>query len=439
MSSVLLSHALLLAADARQMMSQGSSLERALDTVCLHATPEEKAAAKSVTYVATRSYVLCEDLIADLTTRPPSSAVRSLLAVSLAQLIASPDKAYVIVNEAIQAAKIHSDTARASGFINACLRRFCREREELLARYENSEEDVLNAPMWWIDRMSDTLGREKAIDMLMLQNSRPPMTLRVNRRKTTREAWMAAAAEAGVKSSPVGLDGVILEEALPVQNLPGFAEGLVSVQDAGAQLAAQFIAPKKGERILDACSAPGGKTAHLLEYADCDVTAIEVDPIRAKRIQENLDRLELKAEVIACDAAKTNVWFKGDKFDSILLDAPCTASGIVRRHPDIVFSRRPQDIGALALQQKKLLNALWPLLNVGGRMLYVVCSVFGEEGTEQMAGFLRDHPEARLTALAEGLPEMLTMVPSEKEQELGSIIPGTHDGFFYAMLTKTSL
>ena len=439
MSSVALSRSIALGIDVRTQMQAGASLEKALDIVCRGCGSEEKAAAQSVTYTATRHCMAANFLLRKLASRSPSEPVKALLLVVLSLLIEEPEKSYAIVNEAVCLAKSHKQTSSASGFINACLRRFGRERETLLELAYKDKAVRLNAPMWWINKMSKTLGNQTAQTMLELQRRRPPMILRANRRKTTNEQWCREVAEQGIEATPIGLDGILLASPLPVDRLPGFRSGIVSVQDAGAQLAAQILAPQNGERILDACAAPGGKTAHLLELADIEVTALEKDPIRAKRINDNLSRLGLNAQnVVTTDAGQTDAWWDGKPFDSVLLDAPCTASGIVRRHPDIVFSRRPEDIDALALQQKNLLDALWPLVKVGGKLLYVVCSVFEEEGSTQIKSFLDRHADAEQLEIYPGLPASLTLVPTENMERQDSPLPAVHDGFFYALLVKRS-
>lgn len=434
-TSASLNRALELAALARRYMTEGASLEKALEAAARGASPEEKAACQSLTYAATRHALASEAVLAQLAQREPEAGVRAILLVAIAELIETPAKDYMIVNEAVKAVK--NRLPAAAGFANACLRRFARERGRILSFALRTDEVRLNAPRWWIDKMRATLGRTEADAMMQLVRRRPPLIVRVNLRKTTVSAWCDLARNAGHCVRHLGDAAVMLDAPVPVAELPGFADGLVSVQDAGAQLAAIWLAPRAGERVLDACAAPGGKTAHLLELADCRVTALEVDPVRAGRIHENLDRLGLSAEVIAADAGKPEHWNKEhETFDAILLDAPCTASGIVRRHPDIVFSRRPEDVRALSLQQKRLLEALWPLVRVGGRLLYVVCSVFEEEGKKQIEAFLQKHPEAALTAVTPGAPLLLPLTPCEKSASQPAGVYDTHDGFFYALLTK---
>lgn len=449
-TSASLSRAILLAAQARCAMSEGASLEKALEAACRGADAAERAAAQSLVYGATRLHMLVDVVFSRLAKRPPEATVRFIALVALSLLVESPERSYTVCNEAVKAVK--SVNVHAAGFVNACLRRFMREREALLAQARRREEVRFNAPTWWIAKMRAALGKNRADAMMALVQTRPPMTVRVNRRKTTVADWCAAARAAGVAVRELGAaPGALTSEAVevldpvPVTHLPGFAEGLVSVQDAGAQLAAHFLAPAAGERVLDACAAPGGKTAHLLELADCRVTALEVDPKRTARIHENLERLNLTARVVTADAgdiASQPRWYEGSPYDAVLLDAPCTASGIVRRHPDIVFSRRPSDVAALALQQKRLLEALWPLVKFGGRLLYVVCSVFKEEGVEQITSFLSRHPDAVLKAVRPQTETMITMTPMDADGiECPPTVPGiacVHDGFFYALLEKRS-
>ena len=221
----------------------------------------------------------------------------------------------------------------------------------------------------------------------------------MNLRKTTPEAYRALLARQNLASVQTGAEALTLASPVPVTALPGFAEGLVSVQDAGTQLAAHLLPVRPGDRVLDACAAPGGKTAHLLERYDCEVTALEIDPKRAEKIRDTLDRLGLSAELVTTDAARTEKWFDGRPFDAVLLDAPCTASGIVRRQPDVPWIRRPEDIASLARQQRRLLRALWPVLKSGGHLLYCTCSVFPEEGPEQIRAFLEANEDAELVPL----------------------------------------
>jgi 16S rRNA (cytosine967-C5)-methyltransferase len=269
-----------------------------------------------------------------------------------------------------------------------------------------------------------------------------PMVLRVNRRQGSREAYLTALRDLGVAAVAWGEDAIQLQEPMPVERLPGWADGAVSVQDGAAQLAAGLL---MGDgvgirRVLDACAAPGGKTAHLLEWAQTDLLALDKDARRCERIRENLDRLRLQAEVREADAGEPASWWDGHPFDAILLDAPCTASGIVRRHPDVRWLRRPSDVMQLVEQQKRLLEALWPLLRSGGRLLYCTCSVFKAEGEQQIQAFLDRHADARrlpapghlLTGLAGAQPAASSEDPFSDNRWRGT------DGFFYALLQRQS-
>ena len=434
--SATLSRSLWLASVCWMELSEQAAFDRTIEVRCENATPDEKAAVRSILYCALRRAVFLERLVAKLVTRRPTSEVTALLCVALSELNEQPDKPYVVVNEAINAARLSKATARASGLVNACLRRYLREKSSLDKAILSDRVARFNAPGWWIDRMRKEFGAENLEVLFETLHKKPPMTLRVNVRKTTVEKWLADAQAAGCPARALGGQAVLLEKARPVNRIPGFAEGLVSVQDAGAQLAGLFLAPRSGERILDACAAPGGKTAHLLELADCSVTALESDPQRAPRINENLSRLALKADVGVCDAADITRWWDGKPFDAVLLDAPCTASGIVRRQPDVPWIRRPEDIASLARQQRRLLRALWPVLKSGGHLLYCTCSVFPEEGPEQIRAFLKENEDAELVPLGEKNEGMMPLFPREEPWTGDEKRPGIHDGFFYALIRK---
>ena len=383
-----------------------------------------------------------EALRQQLARRPPPPEADALLCVALALVWTeegAPYTSHTLVDQAVEAAKRGDATQHQASFINGCLRRFLRERDELVARTEKSPQAVWNHPQWWIDRVrKDHPGQWQVI--LQANNSRAPLILRVNERKTTQAGYLQALAAAQVEASPVGKYGVILAAARPVPSLPGFAEGHFSVQDAAAQLAAPLLleglAVPAGDNarlnILDACAAPGGKTAHLLEMADCDVTALDIDARRCERVAQNLKRLGLEADIRVGDAGKPDGWWDGRPYDGILLDAPCTASGIVRRHPDVRWLRRPTDIAQLAAIQATLLETLWPLLKPGGRLLYCTCSVFRAEGDNQLQTFLTHHTDALLRpSPGHLLPQSgveATVFPDNLMRE--------HDGFYYALLEK---
>ncbi|MDM0002713.1 16S rRNA (cytosine(967)-C(5))-methyltransferase RsmB [Variovorax sp. J22P240] len=384
-----------------------------------------------------------EALRRQLAKRTPPPAADALLCTALAlawDAERSPYEPFTLVDQAVEAAKRNPGTRAQASFINACLRRFLRERDELVTATEREPVAQWNHPRWWIER----LKREHPRDwqrVLAADNTQAPMTLRVNVRKTDVASFRRALEAASLQAVPVGATGLQLTRARPVQQLPGFLDGEFSVQDAAAQLAAPLLLDglraqgPSPMRVLDACAAPGGKTAHLLEFAApaaIEVTALEVDAVRSRRIDETLSRLGMSAKVVVADASRPAQWWDGVPFDAILLDAPCTASGIVRRHPDVRWLRRESDIEQLALQQAMLLASLWPLVRPGGRLLYCTCSVFKEEGAHQIEAFLAHNTDARL------LPSPGHLLPQSGVNARG--VPdnplGDHDGFFYALLEK---
>jgi 16S rRNA (cytosine967-C5)-methyltransferase len=346
---------------------------------------------------------------------------------------------YTLVDQAVEAAKRSEATTHQASFINGCLRRFLRERDALVAKTDQNPQAIWNHPQWWIDRLrKDHPQQWQAI--LRASNAKAPLVLRINRLKTTVDHYIRALAAANIIADSIGDGGVLLAAAQAVPLLPGYAEGHFSVQDAAAQLAAPLLLKdvfKSGSarlNVLDACAAPGGKTAHLLELLNGNgrVTAIDISAQRCKSITQNLTRLGLMANIIVGDAAKPAQWWDGELFDAILLDAPCTASGIVRRHPDVRWLRRPGDIDQLAGVQANLLETLWALLKPGGRMLYCTCSIFRAEGDLQTQTFVANHNDAVL------MPSPGHMLP--QSSPLGEVFPDNllreHDGFYYALFQK---
>jgi 16S rRNA (cytosine967-C5)-methyltransferase len=383
-----------------------------------------------------------EALRRHLAKRTPPPPADALLCTALAlswDAARSPYEPFTLVDQAVEAAKRDPKIRAQASFINACLRRFLRERDELVAATDHEPVAQWNHPRWWIERVKRDHPRDWQ-RVLTADHSQAPMTLRVNMRKGDREACLQKLQLAGWRGHPVGASGIQLDRARPVQQIPGFLEGECSVQDAAAQLAAPLLLnglSRSGAgplRVLDACAAPGGKTAHLLEIAagEVEVTALEVDAARSRRIGETLARLGLTAPIAVADAARPQTWWDGVPFDAILLDAPCTASGIVRRHPDVRWLRRESDIEQLALRQAMLLAALWPLVRPGGRLLYCTCSVFREEGAHQIEAFFARNTDAHL------LPSPGHLLPRTSGNAYG--VPdnplGDHDGFFYALLEK---
>ncbi len=402
---------------------------------------ELRAATQAIAFHTLRHLGRAEALRVLLAKRPPPPAADALLCTALALCWqgdvpgGAPYEPFTLVDQAVEAAKRNRNTSSQHAFINACLRRFLREREALVAATDKNPVARWNHPLWWIERLKqDHPHRWEAI--LEANNAPAPMTLRVNRRRWTREEAAQSLADAGIATTAVGIDGLILDRARGVQDIPGFAEGKLSVQDAGAQLAAQLLLSglpnPNTPRILDACAAPGGKTAHILEASDARVLALDIDPQRCTRIEDNLARLGLHADIRAADAAQPQAWWNGEPFDAILLDAPCTASGIVRRHPDVRWLRRESDIAALAARQAQLLAALWPLLAEGGRLVYCTCSVFRAEGEQQIATFVAHNTAAVLR------PSSGHLMPQRpgREEVLEDNLQGDHDGFYYALLEK---
>jgi 16S rRNA (cytosine967-C5)-methyltransferase len=455
------------AASLLMAVRDGQSMTAALEDVDATLRP----GVQSLGFHVLRWLGRAEALRQQLAKRPPPPEADALLCVALALGWSDDDAPYTthtLVDQTVEAAKRSEATRHQASFINACLRRFLRERDALVAQTEKSPQAVWNHPQWWIDQVrKDHPAHWQAI--LQANNSRAPLILRVNERKTTQAQYLQALAAINIEASPVGKNGVILAAARPVTALPGFAEGHFSVQDAAAQLAAPLLLegleaptlvasrttlPPEGAelawggpalrsvspsravplRILDACAAPGGKTAHLLELADCEVTALDIDARRCERIAQNLQRLGLHADIVVGDAGKPDAWWEGRLYDGILLDAPCTASGIVRRHPDVRWLRRPTDIDQLAGIQAHLLKALWPLLKPGGRLLYCTCSVFRAEGENQIQTFLAHHTDALL------MPSPGHLLP--QSGVAATVFPDNllreHDGFYYALLEKRS-
>jgi 16S rRNA (cytosine967-C5)-methyltransferase len=428
----------------------GRSMTAALEDV----DPAIRPGVQALGFHALRWLGRAEALRQQLAQRPPPPEADALLCVALALACTESESgapgpahpsgssphytAYTLVDQAVEAAKKDEATVHQASFINGCLRRFLRERDALMAVTERHPQAVWNHPQWWIDRMRKDHPANWQ-DILRANNAKAPLILRINTRKTTVAQYLQGLSAINIIANPVGLHGVVLASPSPVTALPGYAEGYFSVQDAAAQLAAPLLleglTPSGGAarlRILDACAAPGGKTAHLLELADCDVLALDIDARRCERIRLNLQRLGLAADIRVGDAARPADWWDGVAYDGILLDAPCTASGIVRRHPDVRWLRRPTDIAQLAALQARLLETLWPLLREGGRLLYCTCSVFRAEGEQQAQTFVAHHKDAQfMPSPGHLLPQSSTRVTDFPDN-----LQGEHDGFYYAVFEK---
>jgi 16S rRNA (cytosine967-C5)-methyltransferase len=348
--------------------------------------------------------------------RLPSDDIERLLLVALYQLAHTRAAPYAVVDQAVRCAE---DIAmgRLKGLVNGTLRNFLRNKDNLLADAGRDNEARYNHPRWWVQRLRAAYPTQWA-SVLEMSNRRPPMTLRVNAGKLSAEDYVAQLAAKDIKARVIKGQAVLLDAPCNVRDLPGFAEGVVSVQDFGAQKAALLLDVADGMRVLDACAAPGGKTGHILELAQAKLVALDVDAERLQRVEDNLQRLGLSATLKAADAAKPETWWDGQPFDRILADVPCSASGVVRRHPDIKWLRRPDDFAALGKQQAAMVDALWPTLAAGGKLLYATCSIMPEENRQQVDAFLKRHGDAKLL----------------KDEQL--LPTSEHDGFYYALLVK---
>ncbi|MBX3665615.1 MAG: 16S rRNA (cytosine(967)-C(5))-methyltransferase RsmB [Burkholderiales bacterium] len=418
-----------LAAGAVTRVIAGRSLDAQLAAVWRSEpalTAQQRGAVQDLVYGVLRHLGMLDAISAQLLQKPLADApVRDLLRVALYQLGHTRAGAHAIVDHAVTACgRLHP---QARGLVNAVLRNYLRRRDEVDALAASTDEGRYSHPPWWMTKLAaDHPGHWR--EMLEAGNSRPPLTLRVNRRKTGRDVYLEDLARQDIAARPVGHDGVIVTRPRPVAQLPGFADGHVSVQDAGAQLAAGLLDVGAGMRVLDACAAPGGKTAHLLELADIDLVAADIDGERLQRVAENLQRLSLSARLLQADAGQPEDWRAAGTFDRILADVPCTASGVVRRHPDIKWLRKPGDVAALAKRQARILDTLWQLLRGGGKLLYATCSLFREENGRQVEQFIARHADARLIPLT---------LPDGMKQIEGQLLPdAAHDGFFYALLEK---
>jgi 16S rRNA (cytosine967-C5)-methyltransferase len=430
---------------------KGHNLDRELESALAKEStlgPGERAAVHAIAFSTMRHLGLLQAQLARLLSRPLTDApVRHLLLVALAQLQFSKTAPHVIVDQAVRSAELLG-LARAKGLVNAVLRNYLRKPAELARQSFDDEVPRYDFPRWWIERV-----REEHPDswsgVLESSHAAPPMWLRVNARRTSMEAYLAQLAQAGIAVDTHVGNAVRLGHGLPIDRLPGFAEGNVSVQDLGAQWAAPLLAPEPGMRVLDACAAPGGKTGHLLELADCKMLALDLDAQRMARVESNLKRLGLSAATRVADAVKRETWWDGAPFDRILVDAPCSGSGVVRRHPDIKWTRRVADLAGFAEQQFALLAALWPTLAPGGRLLYVTCSIFRAENQDVIDRFLARQADAASIALDPPFaPGALVDQNSGQDsgdnsganpgqQASGILLPNdAHDGFFYALLEK---
>jgi 16S rRNA (cytosine967-C5)-methyltransferase len=421
-----------LAAAVVEHVLAGRSLDAELGAVWRqHAQlePGERGAIQDLAYGTLRFLGQLEALLGVLLVKPLKDAqLRPLLLVALYQLGYTRAAPHAIVDHAVRTCEALGFAA-AKGLTNAVLRNFLRNRETLLARAQESDVARYSHAQWWIDRLRAQYPA-RHVQTLEAGNQHPPLALRVNRRRGDVAGYLDLLARDGLRSETYGESAVILDKALPAEKIPGLREGLVSVQDPAAQLAAPLLDLEHGMRVLDACAAPGGKTTHALELADVELTALDRDAARLERVRANLARLGLAARVVCGDAGKPAGWWDGALYHRILLDAPCSASGIARRRPDVKWLRRASDLDQFAREQERMLDALWQLLASGGKLLYATCSVFAEENHDQIARFLERHRDAARLALP--------AVDNDAELPAGQLLPDEqHDGFFYALLRKS--
>ncbi len=370
--------------------------------------------------------------------RPRDRVLEALISVGLFQLEHGRQPAYAAVSATVAAARVLGQP-RAAGLVNAALRRFQRDSAALGAAVEADAVARWSHPRWLIERLHHDWP-DRADALLQANQAHPPLWLRVNRLRASRSAYAARLhAELGLDADAPDAfpDALRLARPVPVTRLPGFADGLVSVQDAAAQMAAELLAAAPGMRVLDACAAPGGKAAHLLERAGgpLELDALDKDPSRLALVQDTLARLGLEARVREADVLEPERWWDGRAYDRILIDAPCSATGVIRRHPDIKLLRRPTDLEPLARRQRAMLERLWPLLAPGGRLLYATCSVLRTENHDVMRGFLAETPDACESRLVPG-PAMAALVPDTGPGYQLLPGPGDTDGFYYGLIER---
>ena len=380
--------------------------------------PAVRPAVQDLVYGSLRRFGSGDFLLGRLLTRPlDAPEVRALLLIALYRLETRPDAAHTIVDQAVAAAGEMAE-GRFRGLVNGVLRNYLRRQPQLLADLAADPVAASQHPDWWLHRLQAAYPALWP-GIVAAGNQPPPMALRVNGRRCSPAEYQARLNAEGIGANMFGEAGLLLDRPLPVDRLPGFAEGLVSVQDPAAQKAVALLDPAPGSRVLDACAAPGGKAAHLLERTDLDLLALDLKPSRCRRVAENLARLGLRATITAADCTRLEAWWDGRPFDAVLADVPCTASGVVRRNPDAKWLRREADIASFAKTQGRILDALWQVLRPGGTLLYVTCSVFPEENSGQISRFLAARPDARR---------------AHEEQILPT---AEHDGFFYCRLEKS--
>jgi 16S rRNA (cytosine967-C5)-methyltransferase len=412
------------------VIDKGQSLSQVMPKYSDKLPLKERPLFQQLCYGVLRYLPSLENYTAQLLDKPLKGKQRSfqfLIYVGIYQLQHMRIPSHAALDETVNAAK----TMRApglKGLINAVLRNFQRRQSELEQAAEKIDACKYNHPGWFINKLKAAYP-DTWQSILAANQLQAPMWLRINAQYQTPLQYRKLLGEHDVLATTDSdfQDAVLLDQPIDVYKLPGFELGHCSVQDAAAQLAARLLAPQDNEKILDACAAPGGKTCHILEIANCDVTALDQDQTRLTRVSENLERIGLNAQLICADASDPSSWWDGEQYDRILLDVPCSATGVIRRHPDIKWLRRASDIEQLAALQKRILECVWPMLKQGGTLVYATCSVLPEENTLQIQQFLQTHADAK----------HIQLTPADTLSNLGlQLLPNKHDGFYYAKIEK---
>lgn len=420
----------LLAVQAIREVFAGANLTEVLRNIWQtgsHLTPQQRGATQDIAYGVLRHYGQLDAILHKLLNKPvQDKQLHYLLAVALYQLRYSKAPAHAIVDHAVSSSRKITRNPAVSGLVNAVLRNFMRKRTSLPDQIRNDDIARYSYPQWWIDKLRQQYPQDYEA-ILLAGNEHPAMILRVNRLRTSVDHYQAMLDAQNIDSEWLWDTALRLSRPVAVEKLPGFSEGLVTVQDAGAQFAAPLLDVEAGMRVLDACAAPGGKSTHLAELAEnIELTVLDKQEDRLARLKENFSRLKIAGYQLVCgDAMSPSHWWDGQLYDRILADVPCSASGVVSRHPDIKWLRRPEDIDHFAQTQTAILNGLWPLLQRGGKLLYVTCSVFNEENDAVADKFLTTHDDASRLPCSHGMLGH------------GQLLPGSHhDGFFYALFRK---
>ncbi|NAX23113.1 16S rRNA (cytosine(967)-C(5))-methyltransferase RsmB [Vibrio sp. V39_P1S14PM300] len=413
-----------------QVVDKGQSLSTALPAAQQTIKPRDHALLQEICYGALRYLPRLESIAGELMDKPLKGKQRvfhHLILVGIYQLSFMRIPAHAAVGETVEGTKALKGP-RLRGLINAVLRNYQRNQEQLDALAISHDAGKYGHPGWLLKLLQHAYPQQWQ-SIVDANNSKAPMWLRVNRQHHSRDEYLTLLEQEQIECTlhPQAQDAIKLAAPRDVFTLPGFEQGWVSVQDAAAQLLVNYLTPENGELILDCCAAPGGKTAHILEHSQAQVVAIDCDDTRLKRVHENLKRLKLEAQVICGDARNPQQWWQGEQFDRILLDAPCSATGVIRRHPDIKWLRRADDIEALAALQSEILDAMWQQLKPGGTLVYATCSITPQENSQQVKAFLARTADA-------------TLLGSDPEQPGRQILPGEEDmdGFYYAVLTKAA-